>query len=532
MLLRHAAVALVVAALAAGCATRQPTDVVRNDTYALPADTVTPLSTAVRAASAAHGRQDGFRVLADGTEALQMRTALAHAATRTLDLQYYIAEEDKTGRLLLSAALYAADHGVRVRMLVDDLNFKDLDKTMAALNLHPNIEVRVFNPFASADAGPLATLSNTLTKLDTLTHRMHNKAMIADNQIAIVGGRNLGDAYFNASPNLQFRDLDIFAAGPIVPKISASFDEYWNSRDAYPLRALNRQHFDPRDIEKVRKELRQHWQQTADAFNAKPLNATPLAQQIQRGELGLTWANAELKVDSPRKVEVPVDHYESPPIKRLGELVRGARREVLSISPYFVPRDSVVKLAAELVGRGVRVAVLTNGLAATDAPAVQAGYAPYRVPLLRAGVELYEYKPTAGRGGGLAGIAGSRSRSSLHAKAYVIDRETLVIGSMNLDPRSIHLNTELALVVHSAPLAEQVAQLFARAATPEFSYRVRLATPDELSQLRAIGAPVSPLVWTDEEDGHIVTYNFDPQAGLLRNVVTGLFFILPVRDQL
>ena len=522
---------MLFAVFVTGCATRPPANVAREITHALPADTVTPLSTAVGAASAAHGGLDGVRVLTDGIEALQMRVALAHAATRTLDLQYYIAEEDNTGKLLLGAALYAADHGVRVRMLVDDLNFKDIDKRMAALNQHPNIEIRVFNPFASADAGPLAKLSNLLTDMDKLTHRMHNKAMIADNQIAIVGGRNLGDEYFDASPNLVFRDLDVFTAGPIVPKISASFDAFWNSSESYPLRALNRQHFDPQDIEKVRADLRRHWQQTADAFNAKPLNATPLAQQIRRGALGLTWAPTELRVDSPRKVEAPLDQYESPPIKRLGELVHGARREVLVISPYFVPRDSVVTLTADLVRRGVRVAVLTNGLAATDAPAVQAGYAPYRVPLLRAGAELYEFKPTAGRGAS-AGVFGSRSRSSLHAKAYVIDRQTLMIGSMNLDPRSVHLNTELALVIHSAPLAEQVAQLFQRAASPASSYRVRLATPDELTQLRATGAPASPLVWTDEEDGHLVTYNFDPEAGLLRNVETGLFLILPVRDQL
>jgi cardiolipin synthase C len=529
--LRHAVLALALALFVAGCATRPPSDAGRVRTHALTADTVTPLSAAVTAASSAHAGEDGFRLLSDGVEALQMRIALARAATRTLDLQYYIAEEDKTGKLLLGAALYAADHGVRVRMLVDDLNFKDIDKTMAALNEHPNVEIRVFNPFSTANASPFAKLSNLLTNLDKLTHRMHNKAMIADNQVAIVGGRNLGDEYFDASPSLEFRDLDVFAAGPIVSKLSASFDEYWNSKESYPLHSLNRQHFDPRDIEKVRVELRAHWRQTADAFNAKPLNATPLERQIRRNELGLTWANAELKVDSPRKVEVPLDEYESPPIKRLGELVRASQSEVLAISPYFVPRDSAVKLTQELVARGERVAVLTNALSATDAPAVQAGYAPYRVPLLRAGAELYEFKPTAGRGSS-SGFAGSGSKSSLHAKAYVIDRKTLVIGSMNLDPRSVHLNTELALVIHSPLLAEQVVKLFDRAASPEASYRVRLATPAEVAELQMIGAPVSPLVWTDEENGHRVTYNFDPQAGLLRNIETGLFFILPVRDQL
>ncbi|CBW74271.1 Cardiolipin synthetase (EC 2.7.8.-) [Mycetohabitans rhizoxinica HKI 454] len=520
--------------LCAGCTTHLPQPGARAApvTRALSGDTVTPLSRVVRAASSAHGGLDGFRLLADGTDALRMRIALAHAATRTLDLQYYIAEKDNTGKLLLATALYAADHGVRVRMLVDDLNFKDIDKTMAALNLHSSIEIRVFNPFSCADAGLLDKMANLLTNLDKLTHRMHNKAMIADNQIAIIGGRNLGDAYFNASADLDFRDLDVFAAGPIVAGISASFDEYWNSDLAYPLKALNRQHFAARDIEKVRVELRQHWRQAANAFGARPLNATPLAQQIRLGQLGLTWAPAQLAVDSPRKAKLPVGHYESAPIKRLMERVLAARSEVLAISPYFVPHDSVVALTRQLVGRGVRVAVLTNSLAATDAPAVQAGYAPYREPLLRAGAQLYEFKSTARNGRATPGISGSRSRSSLHTKAYVIDRETLVIGSMNLDPRSIHLNTELALFIHSKALAEQQARLFERAIAPAFSYQLRLATPEEQAQLRTIGAPASPLIWTDVEDGHVVTYNFDPNAGLARNVLTGLFFVLPLREQL
>lgn len=520
--------------LCAGCTTHLPQADARAApiTHALSGDTVTPLSRAVQAASLAHGGLDGFRLLADGTDALQMRVALAHAATRTLDLQYYIAEEDNTGKLLLAAALYAADHGVRVRMLVDDLNFKDIDKTMAALNLHPSIEIRVFNPFSCAKAGVLDKITNLLTNLDKLTHRMHNKAMIADNQIAIIGGRNLGDAYFNANSDLNFRDLDVFAAGPIVTGISASFDEYWNSDLAYPLKVLNRQRFNPDDVEKVRVALRRHWRQTADAIGARPLNAAPLAQQIRLGQLGLTWAPAQFAVDSPRKATLPIGHYESLPLKRLLEQVLAARSEVLAISPYFVPHDSVVALTRQLVGRGVRVAILTNSLAATDAPAVQAGYAPYREPLLRAGAQLYEFKSTVRNGRVTPGISGSRSRSSLHAKAYVIDRETLVIGSMNLDPRSVHLNTELALFIHSKVLAEQQARLFERAIAPEFSYPLRLATPEERAQLRAIGAPASPLIWTDFEDGHVITYNFDPDAGLARNVLTGLFFVLPLRDQL
>ncbi|KVR39376.1 phospholipase [Burkholderia ubonensis] len=507
--------------LVAACATHpSATTLERTVSHALPADAATPLGDALAAPVAARPGESGFRLLADGAAALQMRIALARAATRTLDMQYYIATEDTTGKLLLGAALYAADRGVRVRMLVDDLNFRDIDRVMAALNTHPNIEIRVFNPFGASQRDVMQRTAIFFTRIDRFTRRMHNKAMIADNQIAIVGGRNLGDEYFSASPTLQFRDLDVLAAGPVTHDISASFDAYWASGSSYPLRVLNHQTFDPKDLDAMRDELRAHWRENAEPYNAKPLNATPLAQQIARGELGLVWAPAEFEADAPDKVAQPTDGYVSPPMRRLAELIRAAQQEFLAFSPYFVPHDAGVKILGDTTARGVRVAILTNSLAATDAVAVQAGYGPYRVPLLRHGVELYEYKARPGR----PRLLGSRSRASLHAKAYVIDRKILVIGSMNLDPRSTHLNTELALVIHSPALAQQVATIFARATQPDESYRVQLA---------ALSGPgASELTWTGTDEGVLRTYHVDPYAGLLRNVLTGVFMLLPVDDQL
>lgn len=507
--------------LVAACATHpSATTLERTVSHALPADAATPLRDALAAPVAARPGESGFRLLADGAAALQMRIALARAATRTLDMQYYIATEDTTGKLLLGAALYAADRGVRVRMLVDDLNFRDIDRVMAALNTHPNIEIRVFNPFGASQRDVMQRTTIFFTRIDRFTRRMHNKAMIADNQVAIVGGRNLGDEYFSASPTLQFRDLDVLAAGPVTHDISASFDAYWASGSSYPLRVLNHQTFDPKELDAMRDELRAHWRENAEPYNAKPLNATPLAQQIARGELGLVWAPAEFEADAPDKVAQPTDGYVSPPMRRLAELIRAAQHEFLAFSPYFVPHDAGVKILGDTTARGVRVAILTNSLAATDAVAVQAGYGPYRVPLLRHGVELYEYKARPGR----PRLLGSRSRASLHAKAYVIDRKILVIGSMNLDPRSTHLNTELALVIHSPALAQQVATIFARATQPDESYRVQLA---------ALSGPgASELTWTGTDEGVLRTYHVDPYAGLLRNVLTGVFMLLPVDDQL
>ena len=317
------------AALLSACATKPPaTAFDRPVTHALPATETTPLRTALAPLEAAHPGQSGFRVLSNGTDALQMRIALARAATKTLDMQYYIANEDTTGKLLLGAALYAADHGVRVRMLVDDLNFKDIDRVMAGLNSHDNIEIRVFNPFGSAQEGMFERTTNLFTQIGHFTRRMHNKAMITDNQLAIVGGRNLGDEYFSASETLQFRDLDVLAAGPITADVSASFDDYWNSSIAYPLRALNKQKFDPNELDQTRDDLRKHWRTNADPLNAKPLNATPLAQQIAREQLGLVWARTEFEVDSPSKIEHPSPDYNSPPMERLRELMNDAQQRL------------------------------------------------------------------------------------------------------------------------------------------------------------------------------------------------------------
>jgi cardiolipin synthase C len=527
--------ATLFATLVAACATRPPaTDLPRQVTHAVPPSTDTPLGAALAADEAAHPGQSGFRLLTTGTDALQMRIALARAATKTLDMQYYIANVDTTGKLLLGAALYAADRGVRVRMLVDDLNFRDVDRLMAALDTHPLIEIRVFNPYGSSSEGMFARTTNVLTKLDQFTRRMHNKAMVVDNEAAIVGGRNLGDEYFSASETLQFSDIDVLAAGPVAAKVSASFDDYWNSSVSYPLNALDDQKFDPHDLDAARDELRAHWRKNADPYDAKPLNATPLAEQIARHELGLVWADCSFVSDSPDKIA----NAQPAQTAQLGDAMRSlidrihaAKKSVLVFSPYFVPHDTGVQEVRKLTARGVRVAFLTNSLAATDAIVVQSGYSPFRVPLLRAGAELYEYKPThpASLMRLRPGMVGSRSRASLHAKAYVIDERTLVIGSLNLDPRSARLNTELALTIDSPALAHDVAGYFARATSPELSYRVTLATPEQL----AGGAVMNtPLVWTDEEDGVIRTYNVDPHAGFYRNLLTGLFLLLPVDDEL
>ena len=525
---------LAVAALLAltGCATTRPaaSSYVRQSSQALPPDTPTPLAASFAAARAAHPGESGFHLLIEGREALAARIALARSATRTLDIQYYIANEDDTGKLLLEAAVRAAERGVRVRMLIDDMNFKDIDSTMAVLNATPNIEIRVFNPFATNGEGPLRRMGNVVTHLDSLTRRMHNKAMIADNQASITGGRNVGDEYFDASKSITFRDIDILSVGPIVPDVSRSFDVFWNSEESYPLKALNSQRFKAARSAKVRAELRKHWEDMSAMTGNSDLDEPPLARQIRTGQTPLIWAKATFFTDTPRKIIAPTDTYVSPPTQRIWELADQSKHSFLLISPYFVPHTDSIDRLGDMVRRGVHVSVLTNSLAATDAPAVQAGYAPARVPLLNRGVALYEFKPI--NGVRKPGLIGSQSRASLHAKAYVFDDKILLIGSPNLDPRSAGLNTEMAIEVDSPALAAQVSKLFGEATSLDESYHVTLADRDALSQTGSSGAPPSPLVWTTREGSQLEQYNFDPDAGLWRNVLTGIFFILPLKNQL
>ncbi len=360
-----------------------------------------------------------MRLLSTGTDALQARIALARAATKTLDMQYYLANEDNSRKLLLGAALYAADRDVRVRMLVDDLNFKDIDRIMAALNTHQNIEICVFNPFGSTQRGFSERTQNIFSNVDHSTRRMHNKAMIADNpDRPIGGGRNLGDEYFSASPTLQFRDLDVFAASPVTQKISASFDEYWNSSISYPLRVLNKQKFDAGELDKQdsRRPARAQARPGRSAERQAAQRNAARAADFARGTQPDVSADQILgrfaieDFESARRLQKPADGS-------LSRAYQDAQHEFLILSPYFVPHDKGVQAPGDLTKRDVCVAVLTNSLAATDAiavaVAVQAGYAPYRIPLLREGVELYEFKPmqTQGEGRPTAPACSVRNRT-------------------------------------------------------------------------------------------------------------------------
>ncbi|HYF17943.1 MAG TPA: phospholipase D family protein [Ramlibacter sp.] len=495
---------------AAGCASSVPPPAPRPASQAFANPQETPLGRLVQARrEQARARSESGFVLLDGVDAaFTSRLALIEAAQRSLDLQYYAIHADASTEVLLQRIRAAAARGVRVRILLDDFNTVGQDAQVLRLAFERGIEMRLFNPVSGSRGSLVGRVLGSLHDMERLQKRMHNKLFLADSAWGITGGRNLGDPYFGGDSKSNFVDLDVLAAGPIVRRMAASFDHYWNDSLAYPVQEL----LSPADLERLREQQADKPRSpvpdaaapAASAPRAAPTptatatgtilpHATPTAVvSAQRAPMDLqrvplVWAPADLMVDKPGKIKPGDDEVQADEtvIDGLLQLMREARREVLVISPYFVPGTEMMQAFADLRRRGVAVRVLTNSLASNDAPATHAGYRRYRRDLLAMGVELHEMRAdpvTAGLPGGKSGrgeaalslgsaAGGSksgRSRASLHSKAVIIDRTLSVIGSMNLDLRSQLKNSEVALVIRSRPLADAsvrvIEQMMARGA--------------------------------------------------------------------
>jgi cardiolipin synthase C len=402
----------------------------------------------------------GIRLLSSGDEALASLIALADHAERTLDIQYYIIHEDESTRALLHHVRLAADRGVRVRVLVDDLNTAGEDRRFLHLSSHANVEVRVFNPFTAGRFSTWTRLLASATDIRRINHRMHNKLFVADNALAITGGRNIGDAYFTLDPHSNFVDLDVVAAGPIVPELSASFDEFWNSKYAIPIGSI---------ASAVNTD-----DASTPLVEAEPsVNANWLQQELDAHNVQLSWVPATVLVDRPAKIASEISPEEEVTIANdITALMKTANQELIIMSPYFIPGKQGVALISDLVARGVRVRILTNSLASTDSPLVDIGYARYRVALLKLGIELREMRPKLGQRHARFHPFRS-SNASLHAKALVIDQKIVFIGSLNMDERSARINSELGLVINSADISRQVTSLLDDLST-DSSYKLQL----------------------------------------------------------
>lgn len=502
-------------------------DLTRQDASAYPRTRTTAIAQSTRTAIGASLADDvkrnpgmsGFRLLTTGTDSLQYRLALIQAAEETIDLQYYTIHDDITANLLLEALLRAAERGVRVRFLIDNISMDEVGRSLSVLDGAKNVEIRIFNPPATRHQSWLGQITSRLIDVSKMLKRMHNKALIADNQLAIIGGRNLGDEYFEAHPDSNFKDVDLLTAGPITDAISRSFDAYWNGQNTFPIATVRTPSESKEDIEKLRAELKAHWQKELQKEDGRRMLESHLAEQLKKGDVGLLWAKAELRFDAPDKIEHDADTVQSQPLRQLQRLTENAREEFIVVSPYFVPQDEGVEWLADLVKRGVKVRVLTNSLASTDVVLVHTGYRDYREALLKNGIELYEFKAVGDRKPRQRLFGGSApATASLHAKMYVVDRKSVSIGSFNLDPRSRSLNTEIALVVHHKTLAGQVVEMFEEAIAPTSSYRLSLDADGDM-------------VWTTEEDGETETFRRDPDA-YWRKVQAFLMGMLPVEDQL
>ncbi|QIF02308.1 phospholipase D family protein [Roseimicrobium sp. ORNL1] len=462
-----------------------------------------------------HPGQTGVHALAKGPDALAARLALADLADKSLDVQYYIWHSDESGVLFVTKLLKAADRGVKVRLLLDDIGTMASDEGLQVLDNHPNIEVRLFNPVTLRSARMLGALLD----FKRANRRMHNKTFIADNQAAIVGGRNIGDEYFGAHGDVNFADLDVVTVGPVVQDVSRQFDAYWNSPSSIGISALSQKHETPEQLALRRSAFEAKLTQAQASPTLAAAIENPLSAKLRNGNLAFLPARAWAVYDAPEKVTTAANDRATHLAPQLRSIVDDTQKVLFVVSPYFIPEKQGVDLFSNLRARGVRVVVLTNSLASTDVAAVHAGYKRYRKPLLRAGVEVYELKPVAGTGGGSGGSSpfGSSNKASLHAKTFTFDEHTTFIGSMNLDPRSLRLNTEIGVIIACPELASELTRKSLQG-LERHAYRVQLEG--------------GKLVWIATEDGHEVRYTTEPATTAWQRMKVNLLGCLPLEGQL
>ena len=492
--------------LVAGCASL-PSQEGRVASTAVTDTTATRLGRAVAEDVRAHPGQTGIHPLPNPYDAFAARYLVAAAAEASLDVQYYIFRGDDAGLLLLDALWQAAERGVRVRLLLDDLNAGALDDTIARLDAHPRIEVRLYNPLLPRGARAVAFLAD----FTRVNRRMHNKSFTADNQLSIVGGRNVGNEYFAAGAGVVFIDLDVLAVGAAVADVSREFDLYWNSASAYPAAALLDPNAGP-TLESVFAAARTSPDAVAYLDAAR---TAPLVRNLLDRKLALDWTRARVVSDDPAKT---LDTTARTDVLLFPELVAaiGTPTTALDlVSPYFVPGDGGTAALAALARKGVRVRILTNSLAATDAAVVHAGYARRRQALLEAGVRLYELKPVVtSRLRAKEAVFGSSTGSALHAKTFAVDRRSIFVGSFNFDQRSVRLNTEMGVVIDSPALAGRLADAF-DVDVPAIAYEVTLR-------------PDGGLAWIERTPGGEVRHDIEPATTAAMRSRVQFLSLLPI----
>ncbi len=500
-----------------GCATL-PTNFERPKSYAFTDTEDTRFGKAHRDEMRTHAGQSGFLLLGNGLDAFVARVLLAHIAERSIDVQYYLYHDDLIGNLFTDQLLKAADRGVRVRLLVDDMDLEGKDLDVAVMDSHPNMEVRIFNPFSRKKGRTRQFVS----RAGSVTRRMHNKSFTVDNQVTILGGRNMGNEYFDADPELAFSDLDVIAVGPVAREVSTAFDLYWNSELAYPVSVLIDKPPTTEEIKEMRQRLTEFVVSQSDSAYLQALRNSNLANAIRQNNVRFNWGEAVVLYDQPEKILHDFDKSEYHLAPKIKPYAEGVQEELIIFSPYFVPGKPGTAFLTQLAQRGVRVRILTNSLASNDVGIVHAGYSKYRKDLLRSGVELYELnvKLTRKERKEKKGKEDS-SKAALHAKSFVFDRKKVFIGSFNLDPRSFIHNTEIGVVLTSEKIASEMSDWFDQN-MEQMAFRLELKKEGGIEKI----------LWHGRVDGKDETFDVDPYTGFWRRFGIGFMSLLPIESQL
>ncbi len=468
-----------------------------------------------------HGDKTAYRIVSVGVDGFLLRIEMINAAERTLDLQYYIFHNDESGKLVMEALVRAADRGVRVRLLLDDGDAVPGDEQIFAIAGRPNIEIRVFNPFSYRGENRVIKRTEYVLHHSRLDYRMHNKLFVADNAMALMGGRNIGDQYFQIDPESQFADDDVFVGGPVVRDLSATFDEFWNSAYSIPTEGLHAAH--PHDShQKARTDKVDN---AGFDYQSKLESGEPLAG-ILAGRLALNWAHAQVVCDSPDKGKADKGPGVGSLMYRpVAESVGQVQSELLIVSPYVIPSKDELHLLQDRLAHHVKIRILTNSLESAPELSAHSGYMHYRTQLLQEGVQLYEARARLGstRGSGQSTKISRHGNYALHAKLYVLDRRRLFLGSMNLDQRSRRLNTEVGLIIDSPELAEETAKRFEAMTLPENSYTVVLPPDPEHSP---------QLAWRTVENGAPVEYKKEPAKHAWQRAEVKFLSLLPLDHEL
>lgn len=505
-----------------GCVSVRPHEA-KESTQALSESAETWLGRIFAQQQQVHPGLTGFRLLENGREALAARTKLADAAERTIDAQYYICDPDAAGSYFFQRLIAAADRGVRVRLLLDDNNLSD-DREMATLCTHPNIQVRVFNPFRIRMRW--ARVPQYAFDFNRMVRRMHNKIFIADNQVAIIGGRNIGNNYFSLDSESNFRDFDLLMTGPLTRDASRAFDEYWNSEWAVPASRFVLRPSTVADLDALKRQLADRVTTVGGFVRENNERWHDYLRDLAQPE-ALVWAEGEVVCEPPRKIQ-EASHETTQVSQRLSQEFDRTLREIVIETAYLLPTDEMGDEFMQMRARGVKVKIMTSALSATDVSLVYAAYKRYRYNLLESGIALYEYKAHAGLTRSERRWYRPRSSlSSLHSKVIVLDRDRVYMGSANMDPRSVKLNTEIAVLVRSPKLASQLLEYLDEDFSPRRSWRVELHDEWAYQADRHVWRRERYLTWSGERRGKPAVLYFEHAATLWQRTKAFFYSLIP-----